>query len=213
MKTVGIILKEARLARGIKLSDVEEATKIRRKFLEAIEEDEYQSLPSLSYAKGFVKNYSEYLGLDSRNVLAFFRRQTNEISKSSLLPKGVEAPLNASGFHLTPGRFLAMVALTLAGLFFVYLGTQYRKLHTPPSLTIESPRDKTVTTQRQLDVLGKTDPDATVTVNGSSVLVRSDGKFFAQMLLEIGPNQLTVITTSRFGKTTTLSEEITRQSE
>ena len=68
MKTVGSILKEARTARNITLAQTEEATKIRLKFLKAIESDDYSGLPSLSYAKGFVKNYSEYLGLDSSMV-------------------------------------------------------------------------------------------------------------------------------------------------
>ena len=61
MKTVGSILKEAREAKRFSLDQVEQATKIRRNFLEAIEGDAYHVLPSVSYAKGFVKNYAGYL--------------------------------------------------------------------------------------------------------------------------------------------------------
>ncbi len=206
MKTVGSILKEARSAKGVTLTQAEEATKIRLKFLTAIESDDYSGLPSLSYAKGFVKNYSEYLDLDSGMVLAFFRRQTAEVSRSSLLPK--EDAIAQSRIHLTPGRFLAVILIALALIFLGYLGLQYRKLNQPASLTIESPVNQLVTNERRVDVLGKTDPDATVTVNGINVVVRSDGKFFDQVPLDPGVNKITVIATSRFGKTTTIIREV-----
>lgn len=211
MKTVGGILQEARIAKKIKLEEAEQATKIRLKFLEAIETDDYSVLPSVSYAKGFVKNYSEYLGLDSRMVLAFFRRQTLEVTRSSLLPKGIEEPLNRSFFRLTPGKFLALILAILAVVFLAYFGLQYSKLNAPPSLSVESPQNQLVTTERRVDILGKTDPDATVTVNGISVLVRSDGKFFDQVALEGGVNKITIVATSRYGKITTIVREVGMQ--
>lgn len=209
MKTVGSILKEARVAHGYTLPQVEEATKIRQKFLTAIESDDYSTLPSISYAKGFVKNYSDFLGLNSRTILAFFRRQTVDTARSALLPKGVDAPLNRSWFQLTPGRFVGLLVAFFACLFLVYLGFQYRTLYQPPKLDVESPdASGTVVSERRIDVLGKTDPDATVTINGISVLVRSDGKFFDQVNLEAGVNKITVTATSRFGKTTTIVREV-----
>lgn len=82
MKTVGSILHDARLAKGLTIEDVEAATKIRTKFLQDIEEDTFTALPSTVYAKGFVKNYAEFLGLSSSEVIAFFRRQMGEDRKS-----------------------------------------------------------------------------------------------------------------------------------
>jgi len=208
MKTVGSILQEARISQKISLEQAETATKIRMKFLQAIESDEYSGLPSLSYAKGFVKNYSEYLGLDSGRVLAFLRRQTAEETRSSLLPKGVSEPLGKSLFQLTPGNFLAGILAALVLIFLGYLGFQYRKLNQPPGLSVDSPTNQLVTNERRVDILGKTDPDATVTVNGINVLVRGDGKFFDQIQLDSGVNKITIVATSRFGKTTTVVREV-----
>lgn len=193
------------------LGAVEAATRIRKVYLEAIENDEYGKLPSLAYAKGFVKNYSEFLGLNSKNMIAFFRRQIAEVPKSSLLPKGVADPLNKPVFRLTPGRFLAFLLLGMVTMFLVYFGIQYQKLQQPPDLVIESPKEQTVTSERRIDFLGRTDPDATVTVNGVSVLVRSDGQFFDQIQLVPGVNKITVHATSRYGKSTTLVREIALQ--
>lgn len=208
MKTVGEILKSNRLVKGYSLEQVEQATKIRLKFLRDIENDDYTRLPSLSYAKGFVKNYSEFLGLDSGNVLAFFRRQTQEVSRSSLLPKGMAEPLNQPLIQLTPGRFLALLLAGLVGVFLLYFGIQYVKLRQPPKLTVETPKNQTITTERRLDIVGRTDADATLTINGASVLVKSDGSFFDQIVLDAGVNKITVIATSRFGKTTTVMREV-----
>jgi cytoskeletal protein RodZ len=208
MKTVGQILRDARIAKQLSLVDIEQGTKIRLKFLEAIEADDFVKMPSLSYAKGFVKNYSEFLGLESKTTLAFFRRQIADVPKSSLLPKGMEEPLNRSFFQLTPGKFIAFIIGILILLFLAYLGFQYRTLQEPPVLFIDSPSDQAVVAEKRIEVFGKTDPDATLTINGISVIVRADGKFFDQIALEGGVNKLTIIATSRLGKTTTIVREV-----
>lgn len=209
MKTVGSILKESRIAKGYSLEQVEKATKIRSKFLEAIESDDYSGLPSPAYAKGFVKNYGDFLGLESSRVLAFFRRQTKEPSRSALLPKQQEE-LERKFFRLTPGRFLALFVLSLIVIFLLYLGIQYRTFQSAPRLTLDSLKESIVS-QRRVDVMGITDPDATVTVNGISVLIRSDGRFFDQVNLDEGENTIIIVSTSRYGKTTTLEKKVTYQ--
>jgi cytoskeletal protein RodZ len=208
MNTVGGMLRDARNVKKLTLQDIEQGTKIRLKFLEAIENDDFNTMPSLSYAKGFVKNYSEYLGLDSKITLAFFRRQITDVPKSSLLPKGMEEPLNRSVFQLTPGRFVAIVVAALILLFLAYLVFQYRALQQAPTLSVDSPVNQAVVVEKRIEVFGKTDPDATVTINGVSVLVRSDGKFFDQIALEGGVNKLTIVATSRLGKSTTVIREV-----
>lgn len=212
MKTVGSTLREARLSKNLSLDQVERDTKIRVKFLEGIEADDYSKLPSNSYAKGFIKNYGTYLGLDTETLLAFFRRQTAEVPKSSLLPKGVSEPLNQAFFRLTPERFLAVLLAGLAVVFLAYFGLQYRSLQLPPQLTIESPQEKLITNNQRIDILGKTDADATVTVNGASVIIRSDGRFFDQVALVPGINKITITATSRYGKSLTVVREVALQS-
>ena len=207
MKSVGSLLRETRIGKGILLEDVEKATRIRYKFLEAIEDDDYQSLPSSAYAKGFVKNYSEFLGLDSQMTLAFLRRQSQEATKQSLLPKKPNAP-EESLFRLTPGRFLTLLLGICIVLFLSYFIFQYRQLQQPPLLTIEAPKQDIIVEEAKVDVLGRTSPDATVTVNGVSILVRSDGKFFDQVSLEPGVNTITITSTSRFGKSTTVVRKV-----
>lgn len=211
MKTVGIILQTARIKKGYSLERVEKDTKIRKKFLEAIEADDFTTLPSLAYAKGFVKNYTEYLGIDSASTLAIFRRQTRDVARSSLLPKGVTEPLNRSFFQLTPGRFLAIFLGGLVSIFLIYFLYQYQTLRFPPHLSIDTPKAFEVSDQKRIDVTGTTDPDATIVINGVSTIVRSDGKYFDQVTLEPGKNTVTVTATSRYGKSVTQKRDVTFQ--
>jgi len=208
MKTVGAMLKSARLAKGTTLKDVERDIKIREKFILAIEADNFRELPSPSYAKGFVHNYAEYLGLQTDAVMAFFRRQMTEAPGDSLLPKGVSDPLNAPFLHLTPGRFIGMLVGILLLVFLVYLGGQYFRVNQPPPLTIKTPKNQQIFEEQHVAVEGQTDPDATVSVNGVSTVVRDDGRFYIQVAIDPGVNTLTIIAVSRFGKTAKANLEV-----
>lgn len=202
------MLKETRERKKLTLFDVEKGTRIRYKFLEAIEADAYEKIPSTAYAKGFVKNYSEFLGLDSKMVLAFFRRQSEDIARSALLPRKTIEDSQHSFWKLTPGKFIGLLFGGLFFLFLLYFGLQYMNLQKPPTVSIEKPAPDQIVEERKIEILGKTNPDATVTVNGVSVLVRGDGRFYDQVSLDPGVNTITVVATSRFGKSTTVVRKV-----
>jgi hypothetical protein len=63
---IGNSLREARLRRGIDFAQAELATKIRGKYLRALEEEQFEVLPSETYVKGFLRTYAEFLGLDGQ---------------------------------------------------------------------------------------------------------------------------------------------------
>ncbi|MCR8845519.1 helix-turn-helix domain-containing protein [Paenibacillus sp. SC116] len=73
MSELGQMLKEARLEKGLSLDDVQEATKIRRRYLEAIEEGDYNVLPGTFYVRAFVKTYAETVGLNPDEILQYYR--------------------------------------------------------------------------------------------------------------------------------------------
>lgn len=79
MQGIGEILKKTREAKGITLEEISEATKIRCKYLEAIEQEEFQVLPGEIYAKGFVTTYLKYLGIkDKPEVVAIMQAKPKE---------------------------------------------------------------------------------------------------------------------------------------
>ena len=66
MFEIGTSLREARLRQGIELPRVEADTKVRSKYLRALEEEHFDVLPAETYVKGFLRTYAEYLGLDGQ---------------------------------------------------------------------------------------------------------------------------------------------------
>ena len=79
MPKVGSKLRETREAKNLTLKDVEQATNIRRKYLEALEAGEYEVLPGEVYVKGFIRNYSECLGLNPEELLALYKNENSPL--------------------------------------------------------------------------------------------------------------------------------------
>lgn len=80
---IGPILKEARIKMGKKTEDIAEELKIRRIYLEAIENSDYKNIPEYPYGVGFVNSYATYLGLDGVKIANKFKSEINpEITRS-----------------------------------------------------------------------------------------------------------------------------------
>lgn len=83
MEEIAKTLKEARHRLGLTLEEAERSTRIRAHYLEELEKGELQSIPSQVQARGFLKNYSEYLGLDSGPIL---QRYSEVVHSQRTLP-------------------------------------------------------------------------------------------------------------------------------
>jgi len=75
MSDLGALLRKAREQRGYSLDDIQEYTKIRKRYLEAIETGEYKVLPGSFYVRAFVKTYAETVGLDAEEVLRLYHKE------------------------------------------------------------------------------------------------------------------------------------------
>jgi cytoskeleton protein RodZ len=88
MAEIGSTLREARMRDRIDISEVEARTKIRAKYLRAIENEEWDLLPGPVYAKSFLRTYGDFLGLDSRMLLDEFKRRYERPSDHDVRPIG-----------------------------------------------------------------------------------------------------------------------------
>src|SRR3954463_2166527 len=66
MFEIGNSLREARLRQSLDFPEIEQGTKIRAKYLRALEDEQFDVLPAQTYVKGFLRSYAEYLGLDGQ---------------------------------------------------------------------------------------------------------------------------------------------------
>ena len=108
---IGKTLQEARLGRGIDLTEVERVTKIRVKFLRAMEEDRWDDLPPPAYARSFLQTYARYLGLDDEGLVEEYRENIEPDDAEKPIPSGIIR----SG-TIEPHRSLRPIALVLGGL-------------------------------------------------------------------------------------------------
>ena len=85
---IGERLEAARIRASLDLATVEERTKIRQRYLRALEDEDWAALPSSAYAKGFLRTYSELLGLDAEEMVDEYRRQVEGADEPSMHPLG-----------------------------------------------------------------------------------------------------------------------------
>jgi cytoskeletal protein RodZ len=88
MPEIGETLREARMRRRIDMTEVEAATKIRAKYLRALENEEWDLLPGPTFVKTFLRTYAEYLELDPRRLVEEYRQRYERPSTQDLTPFG-----------------------------------------------------------------------------------------------------------------------------
>ncbi|TMK42585.1 MAG: helix-turn-helix domain-containing protein [Actinobacteria bacterium] len=117
MADIGEMLREARMRAGIDISEVEAATKIRAKYLRALENEEWGLLPGNAYVKGFLRTYAEALGLDPKLVVEEYKLHHERLSEMEMQP--IVATPSAgeraarAGMAVPRGWLIAGVAIAL----------------------------------------------------------------------------------------------------
>lgn len=164
MATLGEILRDARETRDISLPQAERDTKIRQKYISALEDDNLALLPGPTYARGFLRNYASYLGIDPQEALNLFdgqsqptrdkikvargepvtrRKSVDGAEKINIQPLSPE-PIDARVRYGTSYIALSLLALPLLiAFYFVYSAYAGRDQHPPIPTVI--PRPATVT--------------------------------------------------------------------
>jgi cytoskeletal protein RodZ len=84
MPEIGTTLREARMHARIDINEVEQATKIRAKYLRALENEEWSLLPGSTFVKSFLREYADYLGLDSRRLVEEYKLRYERPSETEL---------------------------------------------------------------------------------------------------------------------------------
>lgn len=124
MPEIGATLREARMRARIDISEIETETKIRAKYLRALENEEWDLLPGPTYVKSFLKTYAEALGLDARLLVEEYKLRHERLSDHELsrpigaAAAGRQARRRPEPPVLTPGILIAGCVLALlVGLF------------------------------------------------------------------------------------------------
>ncbi|HKB88209.1 MAG TPA: helix-turn-helix domain-containing protein [Patescibacteria group bacterium] len=203
MNTIGQIIKSARVTKSYSQIHVEGMTKIKSNFIDSIEKENWDELPPFPTVLGFVKSISMALEVDPKLAVAVLKRDYPP-KKLSIVPK----PDVSRKFVWSPKlTFVLGVSLVLISLFG-YLGFQYVRFTSPPSLTVESPKENQTVSGSSVVVFGTTDSDAKIVINNQPITVNDDGKFSYTIEVTKETKEVTIVASSRSGKVTIISRKI-----
>ena len=134
-------LLAARERKGVDLYRAERDTKIRARYLAALERGDYRELPGAVYTKGFLRNYALYLGLDADDVLLQWRRERGRRRDPqaglAAAPRPIAAP--RKGLTFSPGLVVFALLLVAVVAFGAYLGVQLLRFAKPPTIAVTAP--------------------------------------------------------------------------
>jgi cytoskeletal protein RodZ len=212
MKTVGEILKKARLKKKLTRHKLSKKTKISAKYIKALENNDFNALPEAAFVKGFIRNYANAVDLDPEQALAVFRRDYDQDVKGQVIPRSLLQTEKEKHSIWTPKTTALAVLAVLTVAFASYFLYQYRLLAGAPPLEIESPKEEE-RVKPTITIIGKTDSQATVTINNQQVWVNPDGSFSQSLVLPEGTRTITIHSKSRSGKSRTVQRTVHVESQ
>jgi len=122
MPSIGETLRDARMRQRLDIADVEQRTKIRAKYLRALENEEFGMLPGPTFVKTFLRTYAEMLGLDPHVLVEEYRanyERDDELELQPLGPPSAIARDRSRGPWLGPGMLALLVLVAVVGILVV----------------------------------------------------------------------------------------------
>jgi len=182
MFEIGATLREARERRQLTYEQVEAEIKIRAKYLRALEEEEFDSLPSGTYVRGFLRAYASYLGLDGRLFVDEYASRFGTRHDDELFRRRRERPMTQRQ-ESSSAVLVALIAVVAIGvLFFVAWRFGPGEAGTPP-ISVETVTAPADTSPNKNDALTKTETTTETVVKATQVTKES-----ASLRIDIAPD-------------------------
>ena len=193
MITAGEVLKDKRESLGRSLDTVSLETKIQKRFLQYIENNQFSYYDSEVFLTGFIKIYANYLDLDTKKILALYRR-SNPVKKPTPITEKNKKIFRGKiqQNFLTPKNLIAIFLVVFLIAIIGYIGLQIYKFQTPPTLNITEPLQDSNIVSEDISIKGSTELNSIVEINGTPVKIDNSGNFEKTIELNEGVNIITV---------------------
>ena len=167
---LGEVLRTAREARDVDLARVERDTKIRARYLQALEDGDYAELPGAVYTKGFLRNYGAYLGLDTEYLIDLYRLESSQPATEKPTVPTPPRPISTRRSRplvVTPGAIMAALLTVGVAIFIIYIVAEFVTFARTPDLEMTAPAgDVAGWDEMEYTIIGTTEPNSRVTVTG-----------------------------------------------
>ena len=202
---VGELLQIARERKGVDLFRAERDTKIRLKYLAALEDSAYADLPPMVYTKGFLRNYAIYLGLDPEDLIARWREETlagRKVERPSVAPPPRPLAAPRRSVAVTPGTLVALMFGLIVLAVFAWIAWQVlRFVGEVPTLSLSYPPSLvSIVEDDRIILTGVAGPRAEISITTPdgqrrSAIADESGKWAREVLLAKGRNDFTIVAT------------------
>ncbi len=199
----GEALRTRREELGISMGQLAREMKIAPRFIEALEQGDYDKFPAKVYAVGFVERALEILVREDEELRQGLIATFGEEWRAS---RGLLTE-RQTGHQQRFGRFTAVHVLAgsvmlAGGLFLALLLARLETFVGAPALVIDAPAEGEVFMEPGVSVRGRTDREVYLTVNGLELTMDESGLFWGEVALTPGINGLEFMAKNRFGKIT-----------
>lgn len=208
--TVGELLYNARASFKLERHEVSLRTKIPERYIQGLENGSYSEMPDDVYTKIYLKAYCAFLGLDAADMLGRYRNERTSAEKVDLNGRRSHptTSIPASQLVVAPKIIRALLfGLVVLGIG-MYFGLEVKKIITPPSVSLASPKDGLVTIERSVAIEGNTEREVALSINGKQVATDDKGNFKDILDLQEGMNVITIVAAKKYSKPMTVTRRI-----
>lgn len=199
--TLGESLKMVREEDGLSVEALGQRAHVQPKYIVAIEAGRYDQTPGPTYVRGFLRSIASVLNVSADTVVAKF--------DSEPFPATLGTMPNTKARNFFTNRFIritGLAALLLAAL--VYFGVQIAHIIAPPLLLVHQPATDIMVTEPRVTLVGSSEAEVDVQVNGRTIQVDTQGNFQEIVDLQPGVNTLTVTATKKRSRAATVIRRV-----
>lgn len=198
-RSIGEDLEKGRKALNLSLKAIEQKCGVGEKYLQAMENNEWDLLPGEIYAKNWLKKYSLFLGFNWEEKKKNFESEISGRVAWSMGDKqlfGVTKKKLLVLPKIFKYIFLAIIITVIVG----YLGYQIIDLLSPPELLIIYPADNTILQSRQIKISGQAERGSEVSLNDKEIPIDGNGWFEVDIDLNQGLNVIKLMAKKSYGR-------------
>ncbi len=197
-------LRQARNLLNLNLKQVASKTGIKEEYLIAMENENFSSLPPGLYGKNFIKKYSQFLKINPSEII----NKTPFVDQESQNNPFSKKIVNSNNFLIFPKIIRNSLLILIIIIFFSYLAFYLLKAREMPELLIYEPQNNISIENNLIEVSGKTDPNANLTINGKAILLEDGGYFSSKINLKQGVNQINIVSQKKYSQENIIKKQI-----
>lgn len=200
------LLKEAAENKGLSLQRLSQFTEIPDRYIEALFSGSSEKLPAEPYVRGYLLKLGTLLDLNGEELWKRYKKEM------SIKTSGAGDKLPENRFAIKPFNKKLLIAVAIALAIILYLIFWTRSLLGKPELTVYSPAsDIMLTATATIAIIGKTNPDYILKINGQDITIDSAGNFSETYNLQPGLNVFELSVKKLLGSETKIIKQVVYQ--